>query len=279
MDWFGHLWRQFNLTRQLPNINWWRPLILLNVMLAAIAMLVLTTQGAATALPIRLIGSAILLLLLVEMLDQFPRWITGSLLVMAGALAGGLGVVQLYGMEATWQQVIADFYATVSTQLLSIALIIAVIERLSHQRGQRKQQIEHIVTRLTADHETALRTFQDQTVMNWLRGGRLHDRQFNNANWRGAKLARVRLIRADLRRADLTGTTLTEANLRGALLNGARCVGTDLRGADLRGTSLRRVDLRLAKLDGAMLDSADLRGTQISPHQLAACYSKEDILL
>jgi uncharacterized protein YjbI with pentapeptide repeats len=161
---------------------------------------------------------------------------------------------------------------------LSIALIITVIERLSNQRGRRKQQIEHIVTRLTADHATALRTFQDQTVMNWLRAGRLHDRQFINANWRGAKLARVRLVRADLRRADLTGTTLTDANMRGALLNGARCVGADLRRVDLRGASIRRVDLRLAKLDGALLDSADLRGTQITEEQLRACRTARDIL-
>ena len=275
----GRYWRQLNLTRQLPTINWWRQLILLNVMLAAIAMLVLTTQGAAAALPIRLIGSAILLLLLVEMLDQFPRWVTGGLLVLAGALAGGLGVVQLYGMEATWQQIIADFYASISTQLLSVALIITVIERLAHLRGRRVTQLTQVVNRLSADHQTAIRTLQDQTVMAWLRAGHLHDRSFNKVDWKGARLARVRLERADLRRADLTGVTLTEANLRGALLNGARCVGADLRGADLRGASLRRVDLRYARLDGAWLDAADLRGADISDEQLLVCHTARDILL
>jgi uncharacterized protein YjbI with pentapeptide repeats len=83
---------------------------------------------------------------------------------------------------------------------------------------------------------------------------------------------------ADLRRVDLTGTSLrgaflayahlegaslSEAQLQGALLDAAWLQGVDLRSARLQGAQLRR-----AWLQGAQPRSADLRGTDLSAAHL-----------
>jgi len=71
---------------------------------------------------------------------------------------------------------------------------------------------------------------------------------YGRADLRGADLAGVNFVGADLGWADLREANLTGAQLRGALLAGA----------DLRGAGLRVADLRAAYLAGADLSGADL---------------------
>lgn len=65
--------------------------------------------------------------------------------------------------------------------------------------------------------------------------------------------------RADLRRADLEGATLTGVDLRRAVMTGVDLRRADLRRAVLWGADLRGADLRCADLEGATLAGADLR--------------------
>ena len=67
------------------------------------------------------------------------------------------------------------------------------------------------------------------------------------------------LIDADLRPANLSGTSLAGANLDGSNLYGA-----NLSESDLGGASLRNVELTGAYLAGANLRSSDLSGTDVT---------------
>jgi uncharacterized protein YjbI with pentapeptide repeats len=80
------------------------------------------------------------------------------------------------------------------------------------------------------------------------------------------------LIRADLRRAHLSGVDLIEADLIGADLIEADLRGADLSGADLNGADLRGADLFRADLGGAHLSDADLRGAHLIEVALSGAY-------
>ena len=70
-------------------------------------------------------------------------------------------------------------------------------------------------------------------------------------------------VRADLRRADLSGADLSGADLCRADLRGADLHGADLREADLRGANLSEADLIGANLSEADLRGANLRGADL----------------
>ena len=88
----------------------------------------------------------------------------------------------------------------------------------------------------------------------------------HRANLRGASLPytdlhRANLRGADLRLANLTGTSLLGANLRGASLSDVHLTAADLSGAIMYGANLRGANLIRANLSGADLYGADLRST------------------
>lgn len=74
-----------------------------------------------------------------------------------------------------------------------------------------------------------------------------------------ASLRKVDLTQADLHGANFEAADLNEADLSGAFLRGANLVGADLRGANLSDANLVEADLRDTKLVGANLSRADLR--------------------
>ena len=92
----------------------------------------------------------------------------------------------------------------------------------------------------------------------WLRGesdGVKAD--LRRADLSGADLRRADLSGADLRRADLSDADLSDANLSDANLSGA-----DLRRADLSDADLSDADLSDANLSDANLSGADLSGAK-----------------
>ncbi|MEH1844357.1 MAG: pentapeptide repeat-containing protein [Nostoc sp.] len=112
-----------------------------------------------------------------------------------------------------------------------------------------------------------------------LRRYAMGERNFINANLRGAVLASVKLSKinlsyaklslidlsqANLSKADLTAADLSEANLSGADLSKAYLMRTNLKGADLQQTSLRGANLSSANLSEVNLTDADLTGANLS---------------
>ena len=100
----------------------------------------------------------------------------------------------------------------------------------------------------------------------------LSERDLNCANF----------LFADLRRVDLTGTSLRGAfaravRLQGASLDRAQLQGADFSGARLQGASLLRAKLQGAnlagaRLQGAALDGAQLQGANLNAAVLQAAY-------
>lgn len=80
-----------------------------------------------------------------------------------------------------------------------------------------------------------------------------------------ANLYKADLSGTDLRGANLSGTNLRGADLDGANLDGANLRWADLRGADLTGANLRHADLRGANLTGADVSNARYSTTTLWP--------------
>ncbi|MFT4978912.1 MAG: hypothetical protein ACI8S6_004822, partial [Myxococcota bacterium] len=102
-----------------------------------------------------------------------------------------------------------------------------------------------------------------------LRGKRLSEVEWSDADLRDARLDAARLENADLiaaqlERASLEGARLTGATLDGAHLQEARLSGARLRKASLLGAQLRSAHLIDADLRGADLTGADLSGADLT---------------
>jgi hypothetical protein len=96
-----------------------------------------------------------------------------------------------------------------------------------------------------------------------LRSANLH-----GANLAGADLTEAKLVRANLRGADLLGAKLAGADLTDANLHYADLRGADLHGAKLAGADLTDADLSDAILHSANLSDADLRGANLTEAKL-----------
>jgi uncharacterized protein YjbI with pentapeptide repeats len=95
------------------------------------------------------------------------------------------------------------------------------------------------------------------------------DCAFEEATFRGAKLARANFRGADLAGADFTDAAIDAGDFSEANLRGARLTRAVLRGALLVRTELRDADLAGANLLGAILQKAGLRGASLAGANLA----------
>jgi hypothetical protein len=85
----------------------------------------------------------------------------------------------------------------------------------------------------------------------------------------GAVLLSVRLDRADLRNANLTGVNLFDSYLTAIRLDSADLTNADLRGAHMHNASLSGTKFVNAKLQRAELNHADVQGADFSGADLA----------
>ena len=141
------------------------------------------------------------------------------------------------------------------------------------QRAQAwEQRYETTAARLSLEHELARLPLIEETP---LPASPNDLRQHEFANWQPPRLQGANLSqrdfsyrylgRADLRAAQLKGTSFYMADLSGAALAGADLSGSDLSGANLTGVDLRNAILKdanllVADLHHAVLIGADLRG-------------------
>jgi len=168
--------------------------------------------------------------------------------LIAGTLIGVYGLSQLYSESWIFDNIIRDFYANASTELISIAITVIIIDYLNKLRQDKQFKDQLIRDMGGLSNEFALRAVRELAHHKWLYDGSL----------RGAELERANLQGAILGGANLTGANLKGANLSGTTLKGANLSVANLWRANLRGAYLERVDLRSANLDGVDLRSANL---------------------
>ena len=135
-----------------------------------------------------------------------------------------------------------------------------------YQKNHTSKPSEEIQSLLT------LLFVQDHAVFKGLHID-LHGSWLNGANLWGARLEKVDLTRAHLKR-----TVLRKARLQGAILEGARLHQADLSEACLQEAGLRRAHLQMAMLDGAKLQAANLSGAHLQAADLSWAYLHRAIL-
>jgi len=101
-----------------------------------------------------------------------------------------------------------------------------------------------------------------------LRSARLYSADLRDAEFFSTDLRSTDLRRANLHSADMFRVNLNDSDLRRANLSNAFLEGSSFIGADLCRANLRGADLTSANLDGANLHLSDLTGTDLSSANL-----------
>ena len=194
----------------------------------------------------------------------------GVILLIIGVLIGIGGFLFLHVGNWSLIKVIQDFYANFSTELISIALTVLIIEYLNRRRQEQSLKAQLVREMGSGDNGFALRAVAELKAHQWTIDGSLQAIDLSKANLRGAQLQQADLAGATLTGADLSeadllganlaqtnlwGSCLTRANLREANLSGANLQEVDLTRAWLLGTDLSETNLRKANLAGAILEN------------------------
>lgn len=116
-------------------------------------------------------------------------------------------------------------------------------------------------------------------VIQFLTASGLGGTKLLRIDMRGADLPGADLRGADLEGADLRGANLLRAWLAGANLGGALLTGADLGGALLIETDLRGADLTYADLQWTYFLEADLTGATVTPEQITANPEADTLLI
>lgn len=165
--------------------------------------------------------------------------IAGVALLALAFLVGSLGYFNELGellyLTETAQQIIAEFYASVSTELASIAITILFVDALYQHRETEREKRRLILQMGSPDNAFAREAVRALRSRGWLGDGSLQGAWLGGANLQGAFLGLANLQGADLRAANLQGANLMDANLREADLRYANLHGADLGDANLEG--------------------------------------------
>ncbi|MDZ8026249.1 MAG: pentapeptide repeat-containing protein [Nostoc sp. DedQUE01] len=106
----------------------------------------------------------------------------------------------------------------------------------------------------------------------------LTNANLSHANLDNANLSQVKLCGADLSHAKLGFARLSQANLSSANLSGANLICADLSHANLSGANLRDASLSGANLQGAYLTGANLKNAQVSDYELSSAFLEGAIM-
>src|SRR5262245_58667553 len=215
-------------------------------------------------------------------LGRFWHWFTvwliltaarlfAIVLLLIGLLIGVLGYHSQYGLDLgeLGGRLLRDYSANVTTELLSIAVTVLVIDWLNEQRAKREAKEREGL----ADQEAKQRLKQQliREMGNTPNVFALRAVEELDAPWRGwrkdGSLHKAQLPEDSLDRADLQEADLQEANLKGAKLKGAKLKGAVLsRGIGILGRPV--IGPTEADLTGADLTGANLQGATVTDEQL-----------
>lgn len=192
-----------------------------------------------------------------------------AVLILIGSLAVGVtGYIQQHPGPLDISLLMQDFYANVSTELMSIAITVLIIDALNYRREKKDERARLIAEMGNRDNGLALRAVEDLRAEGWLFDGTVGPADLWGANLEGANLrecvlhdvslGRANLIDADLSDADLREADLSRANLQNATLSRA-----DLRRADLSRANFQNVSAEWVNLQNADLSRADFQGAML----------------
>jgi hypothetical protein len=188
------------------------------------------------------------------------RWATpvrciGLLILVAGVIGGWASYPTVHPEGFHLTTFLTDFYANTSTELVSIAITVLVLDTINENRAKRERKRAIIEQLGSHSNDFALDAARIIENEEWLEDGSL----------RGASLFRASLQGAHLWQADLQGAHLLSANLQEADLFNANLQWADLFQANLEGANLLETNLEGASLQEANLKGARVNGGTILP--------------
>ena len=173
----------------------------------------------------------------------------GAVLAVIALVVAVAGYINQHGGLLNLSNIFGDFYANVSSELISIVITVLVVDRLNRVREQRDNEAlqarldEQELTRLKAllsSNESVVTKIAvaELRAKNWLQDGSLKEANLNYTNLSGGDLRKANLSNAYLMDVNLSGGDLREANLSGAYLGASNLSGTDLRMVHFEGSNL-----------------------------------------
>ena len=198
--------------------------------------------------------------------------ISGVVFLVIGISIGFYGFSHLYPAGWIFENFARDFYANISTELISIAITVVIIDSLNKLRQDKQFKDELIRDMGGSANEFALRAVRELAHHKWLYDGTLKRIKLPRANLQGADLQRADLEKGNLTLANLEKAWLAGSNLAGVSLRRARLRQANLCAATLVGADLSEADLEGANLEGANLSEADLQGANLTRANLEFAY-------
>ena len=181
---------------------------------------------------------------------------TGVIILILGV---GLGFLYLY--PPTWWLggVINSFYTNLSTELISIAITILLINYL-YEKKEEKNTKRRLIRELgSEDKGFSSRAVKELCEKKWLYDGSVNGCDLSNANLSGLNLSKAKLKNVNLTDANLTGTIFKDADLSGAIIKDALLVNANLAKCKLEGVKMINCNLYKANLNGVVVNNnADL---------------------
>ncbi|MGW2220051.1 pentapeptide repeat-containing protein [Nonomuraea sp. NPDC001684] len=196
----------------------------------------------------------------------------GVAVITVGLMIMIIGQIMTHGW--TFVGLVNDLYANLGSELVGIAVVILVVERLGRRHDETRLRRQLIREMSSSDNGLVARSVLELEGQGWLYDGTLEGASLSGSNLQGICLERVRLSMADLAGAnlqhvDLSRAVLVSCNFSGSLLNRANLEMSDMSACILQDAQLQRADMAYAKLcganlAGALLSEADLTGADMT---------------
>lgn len=190
----------------------------------------------------------------------------GIVLMLLGVVVGIVGFLNHYGklqLSVFATKFFSDFYTNISTDLISIALTILVIDRLNEQRATEQIKRQLIRDLSSSDYGFATRAARELKANDWLYDGSLNGADISGANLYNENLYGLQMVRGWLIGANLEFTNLNNATISDVTMNGSR-----LTEARMRNINLSESYISGSVLYKAVMTNSDLRRTDLSDSNL-----------
>lgn len=150
-----------------------------------------------------------------HLLNRWNLRYVGLTMLISAVVIAVLGYFNQHGNFLIPLPIVADFYANISTELVSIAITVLVIDALNERRAIQQEKENLILQMSSPTNLIAKEAVRVLRMRGWLTDGTL----------KGANLQRANLRNAFLEKADLRGIFLYEADLQGAFLQRSNLEG------------------------------------------------------
>lgn len=160
--------------------------------------------------------------------------------------------------------ILGDFYANASSEMLSIVITVAIVDRIYNRQAEHRE-LNRLKALLKCNESVVTKiAIAELRASGWLRDGSLEhvdlvDTNLEGGELYGVKLNKAFLIRANMKNASLVAAILQDAVLIKSKLENANLLGANLEGAVICEANLERVNLMTAKMRGVNLLRANLK--------------------